>query len=64
MAKGVPKHNHPKRSMRIAGAGELELPKNDKLNVWDQEFGWILKDGKPTNTTKAYWAKKRREPKQ
>jgi hypothetical protein len=50
--------------MRIAGAGELELPKSDKLNIWDQEFGWILKDGKPTNTTKAYWAKKRREPKQ
>ena len=61
--KGVPKHCG-KKSMRIAGAGELELPRNDKLNIWDQEFGWILKDGKPTNTTRAYWAKKRREPKQ
>lgn len=50
--------------MRVAGAEELDLPISDKLNVWDEEFGWILKEGKPTQTTKAYWQKKRRELKQ
>jgi len=50
--------------MKIAGAGELDLPKCDEFNVWDDEFGWILKDGKPTIHTKAFWAKKRREFKQ
>jgi hypothetical protein len=53
-----------KKSMKIAGAGELDLPKCDEFNVWDDEFGWILKDGKPTIHTKAFWAKKRREFKQ
>lgn len=62
--KGVPHFKHPKRSFKIAGAGELELPKSDELNVWDSEFGWILKNGKPTLTTKAYWEAQRRKAKQ
>lgn len=62
--KGTPHHKGKPKSMKIAGSGELDLPKSDKLNVWDEEFGWVLKDGKPTASTKAYWAKKRREPKQ
>lgn len=55
--------HHKKQSMKIAGADELDLPKSDTRNIWDPEFGWILKDGRPTLNTKAYWAKKRREPK-
>lgn len=62
--KRGPKHNHPKKSMRIAGAAELDLPKSDELNIWDETFGWILKNGKPTLNTKAYWEAQRRKPKQ
>ena len=62
--KGVPHHKGKAKSMKIAGSGELDLPKSDKLNVWDEEFGWILKDGRPTPSTKAYWQKKRTELKQ
>ena len=58
--KRVPRKNN----LRVAGAGELDLPKNDEWNIWDSEFGWILKEGRPTKNTKAYWEKKRREPKQ
>lgn len=58
-----PRHNK-KRTMKIAGASEVELPKSDKYNIWDQEFGWILKDGKPTMNTKAYWQAQRRKLKQ
>ena len=50
--------------MRIAGAEELDLPKSDALNIWDSEFGWILKDGRPTINTKAYWEAQRRKLKQ
>lgn len=59
-----PKHNHPKKSMRIAGTGELDLPKSDPLNIWDPKFGWVLKDGRPTVNTKAYWQAQRRKLKQ
>jgi len=62
--KGTPHHKTRKKSMKIAGSGELELPRSDSLNVWDSEFGWILKDGKPTQNTRAYWQKKRRQLKQ
>jgi hypothetical protein len=62
--KGSPNIDHSKKSMRIAGAGEVDLPKSDALNVWDHEFGWVLKDGKPTVNTKAYWAAMRRRVKQ
>ena len=61
--KGVVQR-HKKQSTRVATDGEVELPKQDQLNIWDSEFGWILKGGKPTTTTKAYWEKKRRELKQ
>ena len=57
------RHNR-KRTMRIAGASEVELPKSDALNIWDPDFGWILKDGRPTVSTKAYWQAQRRKPKQ
>lgn len=53
-----------KKTMRIAGAEELDLPKSDPQNIWDSDFGWILKDGKPTVNTKAYWQAMRRKPKQ
>lgn len=59
--KGDPNSKKGGKSMRIAGAGEVDLPKSDAFNVWDKEFGWVLKDGKPTVNTKAYWQKKRRE---
>lgn len=49
--------------MNIARAGEVEL-KSDNLNVWDPEFGWILKNGKPTITTNAYWQAMKRRVKQ
>jgi hypothetical protein len=62
--KRGPKNLHPKKSMRIAGAEELDLPKSDALNIWDSEFGWILKDGRPTINTKAYWEAQRRKLKQ
>ncbi len=57
-------YNKNGRSMKIAGTGELDLPKSDQLNIWDQEFGWILKDGKPTVNSKPYWAAMRRKIKQ
>jgi hypothetical protein len=62
MTKKGEKKNKP--SMRIAGASEVEMPKNDALNIWDSEFGWILRYGKPTENTKAYWARMRIKPKQ
>jgi hypothetical protein len=61
---GSPKAIRKKRNLKIAGSGELNLPVSDKLNVWDQEFGWVLKDGKPTASTKPYWAAMRRKAKQ
>lgn len=60
--KGIPQGQY--KSTRVATDHEAEMPKSDQLNVWDSEFGWVLKDGKPTKTTKAYWKKKRRELKQ
>jgi len=62
--KGFPNKIKGGKSLRIAGAGEVDIPKSDKLNVWDQEFGWILKDGRPTQNTKAYWQAMRRKLKQ
>jgi hypothetical protein len=48
----------------ISGNGEADAPKSDNLNIYDPEFGWVLKGGKPTQTAKAYWEKKRRETKE
>lgn len=53
-----------KRIRKIAGADEVELPVSDLLNIWDPDFGWVLKDGKPTVNTKAYWSAMRRKLKQ
>ncbi len=52
------------RILKIAGAGEIALPKTDPLNIWDKDFGWVLKDGRPTVNTKAYWMAQRRKLKQ
>lgn len=62
-AKDKPRHNG-KKSMRIAGASEVEFPKTDHENIWDADFGWILRYGKPTENTKPYWAHMRIKPKQ
>jgi hypothetical protein len=48
----------------LPSPGEADPPKSDELNVWDAKFGWILKNGKPTITTKAYWQAQRRKMKQ
>lgn len=61
--KGTPQIRKIK-ILKIAGAGEVDLPQSDDQNIWDKDFGWILKDGKPTVNTKAYWAAQRRKPKQ
>ncbi len=63
MDKKKPNFNR-KKSMKIAGASEIDMPKNDPLNIWDKEFGWILRHGQPTANTKAYWERMRRKPKQ
>jgi hypothetical protein len=58
------KKDKPKQVLKIAGAGEVDVPKSDRLNIWDPDFGWVLKDGKPTVNTKPYWERMRRKPKQ
>jgi len=63
MGKNDPRHDR-KKVLKIAGASEIDMPKNDKYNIWDPEFGWVLKDGKPTQNTKAYWQAMRRKLKQ
>lgn len=52
------------QNQTVASDKEADLPKSDELNVWDPQFGWILKNGKPTRTTKAYWQAQRRKLKQ
>ena len=63
MGKNDPRYDR-KKVLKIAGASEIDMPKNDKYNIWDSEFGWVLKDGKPTQNTKAYWQAMRRKLKQ
>jgi hypothetical protein len=63
MTKKDQKHSK-KKVLRIAGASEVDHPKSDDQNIWDPEFGWILRYGKTTENTKAYWAHMRRKPKQ
>lgn len=58
------KEKKTKKILKIAGASEVEFPKTDSQNIWDSDFGWILRNGKPTENTKAYWAAQRRKPKQ
>jgi hypothetical protein len=58
------KENKPQRILKIAGAGEIAMPKSDPLNIWDHDFGWVLRHGRPTENTKAYWQAMRRRPKQ
>lgn len=52
------------KTVKLAGADVVDTPKSDYLNIWDPDFGWILKDGKPTESTKAYWANMRKKLKQ
>lgn len=59
-----PPRRQIKQNMQISKTGELDLPKSDLLNVWDSEWGWILKDGKPTINTKPYWKAAKRKLKQ
>lgn len=54
----------PKKVTKLAGAEIIDKPKSDLFNIWDPDFGWVLKDGKPTDTTKAYWAAMRKKLKQ
>jgi hypothetical protein len=61
---GMTNKKKTQRVLKIAGASEVDKPQNDRYNIWDSEFGWILKDGKPTVSTKAYWQAMRRKPKQ
>lgn len=61
--KGISQHRTGK-VLKIAGASELDLPQSDSQNIWDKDFGWILRYGKPTENTKAYWQAMRRKPKQ
>lgn len=56
------KRSHQKHT--VASEWEADPPRSDELNVWDAKFGWILKNGKPTITTKAYWQAMRRKIKQ
>jgi hypothetical protein len=66
MAKGVPQFRKNKKILKIVDPKESkELPvQSNKLNIWDWEFGYILKDGRPTTSTKAYWQNMRRKLKQ
>jgi len=61
--KGIPQRHH-KQSIRCSTDKEAEAPKSDDLNIWDPDLGWVLKNGKPTINTKAFWAKMRRKFKQ
>ena len=55
---GKTKPEKPKPSVAIEGQPV------DRLNIWDPDFGWILKDGRPTENTQAYWAAMRKKLKQ
>ena len=53
--------------LRVSSEQEAEAPKPydlDSVNVWDPDLGWVLKNGKPTIQTKAFWAKMKRKFKQ
>lgn len=51
------------RKNKKLGVDHTGLPKSDDKNVWHPDFGWILKDGKPTIHAKPYWAMMRRKTK-
>lgn len=61
--KGIPQR-HKKQKMSVADRFEADTPKTTPMDVWDPEFGWVLRQGKPTNTTAAYWHAMKRKLKQ